>query len=207
MLRAKLHSMKLFQSFTFLTKNFGYFGRLSRNSSNTSLTKKRQKERLLLAKLHSMTDPPVVKVFLHCLKHSLVYKFYIKSSNTSSQKRDKRKKIYSAWRTPLLSEVFPHWPNLMGQIREQTFATLYATPPLPYCYVLAAVTEALESISFFVMCEGWLMSQGESLSKIRKYYNTFLYFRAYAFMELRLIDFETWKFNEIFVKWFDITKN
>ena len=28
-------------------------------------------------------------------------------------------------------------------------------PPLPYCYVLAAVTEALESISFFVMCGIW----------------------------------------------------
>ena len=55
---------------------------------------------------------------------------------------------------PPVVRIVPHWPNLMGQIWEQTFATLYATPPLPYCYVLAAVTEALESISFFVMCVG-----------------------------------------------------
>ena len=55
---------------------------------------------------------------------------------------------------PSVVKIVPHWPNLMGQIREQTFATLYATP-LPYCYVLAAVTEALESISFFVMCGIW----------------------------------------------------
>ena len=85
---------------------------------------------------------------------------YIYSSNTSlAEKRQKKKRFMllaklDSMTNPSVVKIVPHWPNLMGQIREQTFTTLYATP-LPYCYVLAAVTEALESISFFVMCGIW----------------------------------------------------
>ena len=60
---------------------------------------------------------------------------YIYSSNTSlAEKRQKKKKFMllaklDSMTNPSVVKIVPHWPNLMGQIREQTFATLYATPP------------------------------------------------------------------------------
>ena len=98
--------MKLFHSFTFLTKNFGYFGRLSRNSSNTSLTKKRQKERLLLAKLHSMTNPPVVKsvssLFETFFSLQILHKV---KQHFLAEKRQKKKDLLCMTNPPVVRSV------------------------------------------------------------------------------------------------------
>ena len=64
---------------------------------------------------------------------------------------------------PSVVKIVPHWPNLMGQIREQTFATLYATPPplllcscsrdrsfridLLFCYVRDMAIPAVEFLN------------------------------------------------------------
>ena len=102
---------------------------------------------------------------------------------------------------PSVVKIVPHWPNLMGQIREQTFATHYATP-LPYCFVLAAVTEALESISFFVGVCGVSHVPGGKFIGNPEILQHFYVFRAYAFMELRLI-LKHENLIKNFAMWFD----
>ena len=87
---------------------------------------------------------------------------------------------------PPVVRIVPHWPNLMGQISGTNIRHPVSMQP-PYCYVLAAVTEALESISFFVGVCGVSHVPGGKFIGNPEILQHFYVFRAYAFKELKLI--------------------
>ena len=111
--RTPLQSQKVSHSLTFLNENFGM---LSRNSSNTSLTKKRQKERLLLASQTPRRTPCCRKrsfleihslhmqVKVDFLNNFIICEFYARS--TSLAEKRQRKKICA---TCINEPVFTFW--------------------------------------------------------------------------------------------------
>ena len=104
-----LQSQKVSHSLTFLTKNFV---RLSRNSSNTSLTKKRQKEGLLLSSYtpwqtpccqkRSLLAKPNLAIVYICkskidfLNNSIICEFSARSTSFAERETKKKRVVLLA---------------------------------------------------------------------------------------------------------------
>ena len=116
-----------------------------------------------------LTEGLIGQTYNNFLNNYRIYELYIFKQHFLGRKDAKEKKRFmllaklDSMTNPSVVKIVPHWPNLMGQIREQTFATLYATPPplllcscsrdrsfridLLFCYVRDMAIPAVEFLN------------------------------------------------------------